>query len=163
MKRFAFPPWQRLSPRDRRALAVLLALLGAGLVWAVAVRPAWHTLRNAPAVRAAAEQQWQRVRALADEAQQLRARPPSATPDRAATLQALSQATEATLAQGATLHPQPDRVVVTLIAAPPPALAQWLQQVHREAHLLPLETELQRNAPDWSGTIVLTGPGLSAP
>jgi general secretion pathway protein M len=155
--------WHKLSPRDRRALCLAIAVLGGWLSWAVALQPALHTLRTVPALRSTAEQQWHTVRAGADEGQALQAQPRARAPQRSDTLQALQQATQTTLGPAARAQAQADRVVVVVKDATPQALAQWLQGVRLNARLLPQETQLRRGDRGWSGAIVLVGPGLEQP
>ncbi len=77
---------------------------------------------------------------------------------------ALGTAAPAVYALGSTgqLSVLGDRVTLTLRNTPPEALSQWLSQVRINARLLPLESKISREAgsPGWSGTLVLTGPGL---
>ena len=48
-----------LAARERRLVALAAAVLGAFLLWTVAVQPAWRTLRDAPAQREALDAQLQ--------------------------------------------------------------------------------------------------------
>ena len=41
--------WQALGARERRGLAVAAWVLGLFLLWALAIAPAWRTVRAAPA------------------------------------------------------------------------------------------------------------------
>ncbi len=52
-----------------------------------------------------------------------------------------------------------DRVSITLTAAAPDTLAQWLTQARVNARALPAEARLTRNAAgQWDGTLVMTLP-----
>ena len=71
--------WQGLGARDRRLAKLALAVLGAFLLWALALQPAWRTLRDAPAQLDALDSQLQEMQALAAEARELRAAPALST------------------------------------------------------------------------------------
>ena len=52
-----------------------------------------------------------------------------------------------------------DRVTITLSAAAPDTLAQWLTQARVNARALPAEARLTRNAAgQWDGTLVMSLP-----
>lgn len=163
MKHSLTQRWAHLSPRDRRALLLAAAVVLAWALWTLALQPALHTLRTAPAARQQAEQAWQSAQTMAREAQALRERPAGQRLSRAATLQALEQTTQSTLGATAVLQPQSDRVLVTLKESPAPDLAEWLQRLHLNAHLRPLEAKLSLSDQGWSGTLVVTGAGLAQP
>ena len=157
---------QRLQPRERLALGLALLVLGAYLLWAVALAPALRTLRSVPDQPAQADLQLAEVRALAQQARGLLERQRAQPLPRADSLQALETATRQTLGNTARIEPVGERVTVTLTAAPPEAVAQWLAQARLNARLLPVESRLQRSgdaaAPRWSGTVVLGGAALAS-
>jgi general secretion pathway protein M len=148
-----------LAPRERRALSVAAWVVGAGLIWWLALAPALGTLRQAPERHARIDSQLTDMRSMAATAEALRAAAPATPPTRDEVLRALEQATAA-LGTTAQLTVLGDRATVTLKDTPPDALAQWLAQVRVNARLTPLEANLARAA-GWSGTLVLAGPGLA--
>lgn len=148
----------RLSPRERRAVLLAAWTVGLGLLWWLALAPALATLRQAPERHAQLDAQLTRMRSMAASAEALRAAVPATPPSRDEVLRALEQATAA-LGATAQLSVLGDRATVTLKDTPPDALAQWLAQVRVNARLTPLEANLSR-ATGWSGSLVLSGPGL---
>ncbi|MCU0943073.1 MAG: type II secretion system protein M [Hydrogenophaga sp.] len=150
----------RLSPRERQLVTVAAAVVAIGLLWWVLIAPAWGTLRAAPARHAALDSQLTRMQQLAQTAEVLRAQS-SATPSRDEALRALEAATTG-LGGSGQVAVLGDRATLSLRQADPRALAQWLQQVRINARLLPVESQLTRDAASggWTGTIVLAGPSL---
>lgn len=155
---------QGLQPRERLAVGLAVAVLGAYLLWAVGVAPAWRHLQAAPARHQAADAQLAEVMALAQQAQALAGQRGAQTLPRADAVRALEQATQQTLGAGTRLSVNGNRATVNVNAATPDALARWLAQARLNARLLPVETRLQRSgdgaALRWSGTVVLGGPVL---
>lgn len=143
--------WQALSLRERRALTLAALLLGAFVLWTLALRPALATLREAPAERDRLEQQLQHMRVLAAEVQQLRDAPALSAPQAAAALRAASER----LGPGARLAVQGERAVLTLQGLSAAQLLQWLDEVRSAARARPVEAQLTRGAQGFSGSIVL--------
>ena len=144
--------WQALAPREQTALRVAGVVVTVGLVWGLAVQPAWRTLQTAPATRAALDLQWQRMVAEADDARALRALPPVSQD---VALEALEAATER-LGEGAELVSQGEaRAMLSVRGLEPAALRQWLTEVRRGARARVVEARLQRGADGLSGSIVL--------
>lgn len=151
----------RLSARERTAVTVAAWVIGLGLLWWLAVAPAIGTLQQAPARHARVDAQLSQVQRLAATAEAVRGQSSTQPPGRDEVLRALETATQG-LAGTGQLSVLGDRATVTLRNTPPAALAQWLSQVRINARLLPLESKINREpgSPGWSGTVVLTGPGL---
>jgi general secretion pathway protein M len=152
-----------LQPRERRAVTLALWVVGLGLLWWIAIAPAWSTLRQAPERHARLDAQLSQMRGMAASAQALRGQTNAQPPGRDTALRALDQATSALGASGQ-IAVQSERATLTLNNATPEALAQWLQQVRINARLVPVEAKLTRPAdaaPAWSGTLAVSGPGLS--
>lgn len=153
-----------LQPRERLAVGLAAAVLGAYLLWAVALAPAWRTLQAAPARHQAVDAQLAEVMALAQQAQALSGQRGTQVISKDQAVRALEQATEQTLGAGARLTVSGNRVTVSLTNVAPDALARWLAQARLNARLLPVESRLQRvgegTALRWSGTVVLGGPAL---
>jgi general secretion pathway protein M len=148
--------WTERSGRERQALALAGTVLGAYLLWAVALAPALGTLRQAPARIAALERQLQQMQALAAEAQALRATPPLAT----AQAQALLSTAAARLGDKARLMLQGDRAVLTLNGLDGAQLAIWLAEVRAAARVRVIEAQLSRTPQGgYTGSVVLAFSG----
>lgn len=164
--------WRALAPREQALLRGAIALVAAALLWWLALAPALHTLRSAPARHAVLDGQLQHMRALQDEAERLKGTP-RADPDNA--LRALETAVSERLGPSARLALLGDRATVTLKSTPANALAPWLAQVRSNAKAVPQEVHLVRSsAPppaaaataatatpasaSWDGTLVLALP-----
>lgn len=154
--------WGRLAARERRlvglaALVVLLALL-----WTLALAPALRTLRGAPAQRAALQAEQQRMQALRDEAEALKALPRLGRDE---AVRALQATTRQRLERGAQLSVVGERAQLTLSDVPAQALADWLADARANARATPVDARLTRagdRAPGaevrWSGTLSLALP-----
>lgn len=143
--------WRALAPRERVLVGAAAALLGLYLVFALAIQPAWRTLRSAPAQLDALEAEWQSMQRLAAEARELRATPPVDAGQATAALQAAS----ARLGERGRLSLQGDRAVLTLTDASTAELRDWLAEVRSGARARPVEASLVRGAGGYSGTIVV--------
>lgn len=144
--------WQALSLRDRRLFGLMLLMVLAFATWALAVQPAWRTLREAPARIDALEFQTQAMRALATEASELRAAPTLSTEASTAALRAASER----LGANGRLSLQGDRAVLTLNGASSEQLREWLAEARSGARARPVEAQLSRNAQGYNGSIVLS-------
>lgn len=173
MKRLAklHPWWAARAPRERLALVTAAVVLALGLLWSLAIAPAWRTLRDAPAQRASLAPQWERMRGNAAEAQQLLGQKAPPLP-RSESERALQTATQRHLGSSAQVSLLGDRASVTLQDVPAGALALWLEEVRVNARLTPGEAQLTQtltaatpSSADirWSGTVVLSGSGLATP
>lgn len=151
----------RLSPRERTAVTAAAWVIGLGLLWWLAVAPALATLRDAPARHAKADAQLAQMQRLAATAETMRGQSSAQPPARDEVLRALETATQG-LAGTGQIAVLGERVTLTLRNTPPEALAQWLTQVRINARLLPLDSQITREvgSPGWSGSMVLSGPGL---
>ena len=151
-----------LATRERRLVLAAALVLGLGLIWWLAVAPAWQTLREAPARHAALNGQLSRMLQLAQTAEGLRAASSGQPPGRDEALRALEAAT-ASLGSTGQVSVLGDRATLTLRQTEALALAGWLQQVRVNARLLPLESQLTRDGAGatWSGTLVLGGTPLA--
>ena len=143
--------WQALTKREKRLALLALAAVVLGLVWLLAVQPAWRTIARAPAEIDTLEAQLQNMQRLAAETQQLRSAPP-VTPEQAAA--ALKAATER-LGDRAKLALQGERAVLTLTGVGTGALRDWLAEARAGARARPLEANLTRAAQGYTGTLVV--------
>lgn len=164
--------WQALAAREQNLLLLAAVLVLLALLWWIALAPALHSLRTAPARHAQAEHQLQQMLQMQAEAEQLRALPQSTLGDARALLQS-SLATE--LGPGAKLQWLGNRAQISFNAVPAPALARWLAQVRDNTRATAAEMKLGRaeaggpagepSAVRWSGSLVLELPagGQAAP
>lgn len=147
--------WAARDARERRLLLLAAWVLAAYLVFALALQPAWRTMRDAPARLDALDAQLQAMQAQAAEAQALRATPPLPRPQASAALLAASER----LGDKARLVEQGDRAVLTLTGASADELRSWLAEVRASARARAVEARLTRDAQGLSGTVVLALPG----
>jgi general secretion pathway protein M len=64
--------WERLAPRERRAMLLAAAVVGLALLWGLGVAPALATLRQAPERHRLVDAQLDQMRRLAATAEGLR-------------------------------------------------------------------------------------------
>jgi general secretion pathway protein M len=146
--------WATLAARERRLVLVAAAVVGAGLLWGLALAPALRTLASAPAQLAAGETQLQQMQALASEAQALRA----VAPVPMAQAQAALTAAAGRLGSVAKLSLQGDRAVVTLQGISGEQLGAWLGEARAGARARVVEASLSQTTPglyDGSMTLAL--------
>lgn len=147
--------WSAREPRERRLVLLAAWVLGGYLLWALALQPAWRTVRDAPARLDALDAQLQVMQAQAAEAQALRATPPLPRPQASAALQAASQR----LGNRARLAEQGERAVLTLDGISGDELRSWLAEVRGGARARAVEVSLTRNERGLAGTVVVALPG----
>ena len=143
--------WRSLATREQRLLGLAAVVIVLGLLWVIAVQPAWRTISRAPAELDRLEAELQTMQRLAAEAQQLRAAP-QVTPEQAAA--ALKSAT-VRLGDKGKLVLQGERAVLTINGIGTGALRDWLAEARAGARARPLEANLMRGAAGYSGTLVL--------
>ena len=149
--------WRASAPRERLAVGAVLALIGVYLVWAIALQPAWRTLRDAPAQLDRLDAQLQQMQRLAAESKTLRGTAP-VSPSQAAV--ALKSATER-LGERGRIVMQGDRATLTLTGVQGDALRAWLSQARSAAHARALDVQLTRSAQGYAGSVVVTLGGSS--
>lgn len=161
-----------LSPREQSLVAGGAVVLLLALVISVGVLPAWRSLQQGPARQQALNAQIARVAQLEVQAQALKARPIWSNEEAATKLQASSAGLAApgvgavggTPVQPLQLNLAPQQASATLRALPAETLAAWLTAAREQAHAVPSEAKLTREAtgPDgndrWSGTLVMRLP-----
>jgi general secretion pathway protein M len=144
--------WNQISAREQRLVLVAMLLIFGALLWWVALAPALATLRAAPAQHRALDAQLQQMQRLQAQAASIQAQPALSQDD----ARRLLEASIKPLAATAQLMVAGDRVTVNFKGASPDALAPWLAQVRQNAHAVPAEARLQRNAAGtWDGALVL--------
>ncbi len=144
--------WAALAGRERRLLALGAAALGLTLLWALAVAPAWRTLRSAPALIEAGETRARQMQALAAEAATLRAVAPVSL---AQAQQALSAATDR-LENIAKISLQGERALLTLKGISGEQLGAWLAEARAGARARVVEASLSQTSPGlYDGSLTL--------
>ena len=153
-RRCAHAGWRSWRARDRAPAPALaaLAVLGAFLLWSVAIQPAWRTLREAPAQLEPLDAQLQQMQRAGRRSRELRATPPLSAEQSAAALKAASDR----LGNKARLSLQGDRAVLTLNGVSSDALRDWLAEARAGARARPVEAQLSRGAQGYSGSVVLS-------
>jgi len=150
--------WQALGARERRGLAVAAWVLGLFLLWALAIAPAWRTVRAAPAQLDRLDAQLQQMQRLASEARELRAIPALSGSQSTAALRAASEA----LGAAGRLQIAGDRATLTLSGVNGTQLRDWLAEARSAARTRPVEANLTRGPQGYSGSIVVALPSGSA-
>jgi general secretion pathway protein M len=148
--------WAGLAPREQALVgaAVLLVLLA--LLWWIALGPAIATLRSADAQQRSLDTQLQAMQRLQAQAKAMQSQPRQSTDEAKRQLEA---AIRQHLGVSARYSVAGERVTMTLANAPAAGLAQWLSQVRSDAHAIPAEARLTRNATGgWDGTLVVNLP-----
>lgn len=144
--------WATLAERERRLVLIAALVLGAGLLWAVGLGPAWRTLGSAPAQLAAGEAQAQQMQALANEAKALRA----VAPVPMAQAQAALSAATGRLGEVAKLSLQGERAVVALKGISGDQLVAWLGEARAGARARVVEASLSQTTPGlYDGSLTL--------
>lgn len=148
--------WEGLAPREKMLVAGAAALVGAVLLWLVAIGPALGTLRTAEEQHRSLDAQLQRMRSLQEQARSLQSQPKQSHEE---ALRLLELSVRQRLGTSARLAIAGERATITLSGTPADALAQWLAQARVNARALPNEARLARNSGGlWEGTLVLTLP-----
>ena len=150
--------WASLKVRERQMLTVAGLVVGLYVVFALAVQPAWRTLRTAPAQLDSLDAQLQGMQRMASEARELRSLPP-VNPAQAMT--ALKAASDR-LGDKAKLSVQGDRAVLTLTAIGTEQLRGWLAEARSGARARPVEASLTRGPVGYSGSIVVAIGGAAS-
>lgn len=152
--------WNALGARDRRVLTALGWVLGALLLWLVAVQPALRTVRAAPARLDQLDTQMQQMQRLAGEARSLRGTPTVSAMQAQAAVKAAGEG----LGGAARTTLSGERATVTFTNINVTDLREWLAEVRGSARARPVEATLTRNAQGlFSGTVVLVLPGAGGP
>jgi general secretion pathway protein M len=133
-------------------VSIAAVVLGAFLLWTLAIAPALRTLATAPAQLAAAEAQARQMQALAGEAASLRA----VAPVPMAQAQAALTAATGRLGEAARLSLQGERAVVTLKGISGEQLGAWLAEARAGARARVVEASLSQTAPgQYGGSLTL--------
>ena len=153
--------WQQRSPRERLLLSVGAVVMALAWLWYVGLAPALHTWQEAPAKQALLDQQSQQMLQLQMQAQSLQK--PQAI-SRSEAIQWL-ESHLGELGPNAQLNLQAEHMNLRLQAAPADQLANWIGQAREQAHIRPVQAQLQQaaapsadNALVWSGSLLLRLP-----
>lgn len=159
--------WQALAPREQHLVRAAALLIALALLWWLALAPALHTLRSAPARHAALDAQLQQMHALQTEAEALK-NAPRADPDNV--LRALQASVTERLGPSARLALSGDRATLTIKNTAADALSLWLVQARSNGKAVPQEAHWVRSntsatpanpaqsSAHWDGTLVLALP-----
>jgi general secretion pathway protein M len=141
--------------RERRLVALALAVVAAGLLWSLGLAPALGVLRSAPQRLTELDAQLQFMQDQVAQARALQARAPVPRDD---AMRALESSLQQRLAGKAQISRAGDRVTVNLSGAPAPVLAQWLSQARDASRVSVQQARLKRSPAGWDGSIVLQLP-----
>jgi general secretion pathway protein M len=147
--------WLALGARERQLVRVAAWLVGAALLWFVAVAPAWRSVSSAPARLDQLDAQLQQMQRMAGEARALRGAPAVGAVQAQA---AVKGATDA-LGGVARLQLAGDRATVTFTNASGAQLREWLNEVRGAGRARPVEASLTRGPQGYNGSVVLALPG----
>jgi general secretion pathway protein M len=149
--------WAALGAREQRGIALAAGVLGAALVWSVALAPALRTLKTAEAQSAQLGATTERMQALQARARLLQAQPATAPQDALKTLQSATNL----LGKSASLQVVGEQATLSLKQVSAASLAPWLTPAAGGSPS-PAEAHLQRDAgstePLWSGILVFRMP-----
>jgi general secretion pathway protein M len=151
--------WAQRDARERRLVKLAAWVLGAFVLWAVALQPALRTVREAPRQLDELDRQLQAMQVLAAETRELRALPAVPRAQASTMLKAASER----LGPAGRLVEQGDRAVLTLTEVGGDELRAWLSEVRAGARARPVELNLTRSDEGLSGTVVLALPAANAP
>ena len=151
---------QDRPPRERALLTSLIALVVVALVWWFAIAPALQTYRASSSAHAKLDETLSHMRAMAQEAKQLKATPrPSGS-----AVQTWLDASVKKLGK-ASVSTQGGRTLIQLTGASPEALAAWLAEARQTAQITPAQANLRRSAAAkgsadilWDGTLTFELP-----
>lgn len=143
--------WGAMAPREKNLVTLAGAFIAFYIVFAVAIQPAWRTVRAAPAQLDALENQLQTMQKLAADTAELKAAVPVSAAQSAAALKAASDR----LGAKAKLALQGERAVLTINGASTEELRNWLTEARSGARARPVEASLSKADTGFSGTVVV--------
>jgi general secretion pathway protein M len=149
--------WKALAPRERQLVSIAAALVGAALLWWVAIAPAWRSVQAAPPKLDQLDAQLQTMQRLAGEVQRLRAAPAVGPAQSQAALKAASDG----LGSAGRLVIAGDRATMTFVNAHGTQVRDWLAEVRSAARARTLEANLLRGPQGYNGTVIVVLPGAA--
>lgn len=147
--------WRSLTLRDRRLATLGGFALALVALWGLAVQPALRTLREAPPAIEQLDVELQQMQVLAAESASLRAAPPVAPAQAAASL----KTAVGRLGDKARLAIQGDRATVTVSGVDGAMLRSFLAESRSAARARPVEAQLVRGAKGYDGTLIFSVGG----
>jgi len=144
--------WRARSQRDRTAIVVMAAVLGAFVLWTLGVAPAWQMLQSAPSQLESLDTQLLQMRTMAAEVRELRNTAPIAAAQAGVAMKAAAERH----GDKVRLTLQADRALVTFTGASPEQLRALLVEARSAARARPVEAQLTRGANGFNGTLVLS-------
>jgi general secretion pathway protein M len=154
--------WSALAVREQRGVLLAAVVLGAALVWFIALAPALRSLKTVAAQSAALSADVDRMQALQARAKALQAKPALAPQE---SLRAL-QAAAGKLGAAVNLQVVGEQATLTIKKLSAVQLGQWLSP-EAGPGLSPIEAHLKRDTgsvePVWSGTLIYRLPTASTP
>lgn len=157
MKLAAQSWWQQRDAREKTLLTLAAALVGAALLWGIAINPALRTLQKSASQQIALQDQLQNMGRMQAQAKALQSQAPLSQPEAAA---ALSASVQQAFGSAADITIRAGDASVTVRGVSADALAQWLATARTNARAVPLQARLTRTGTTWSGTLEL---GLPTP
>ncbi|WP_067065542.1 type II secretion system protein GspM [Roseateles chitosanitabidus] len=149
--------WQAAAPRERLIARVTAVLVGLLLLWAIALAPAWATLRRVPGEIDRLDRELQQMRAMAQQTQALKQAVPVSAEQ---SITALRAAT-ARLGPAAELTVAGTQAQVRLRGVPGAALTAFLGEARQGARARVQDAELQTGANGYTGKLTLLVPAAS--
>lgn len=137
----------QLSSREKTGIHWALGVLGAGLLWWIAIAPAWQVWQSSQSQFSLLAQQHADMQAMQAQAQELQSLTRLNPEASAQVLQSLC----ANLGEKVKCSRQAQRMTVDVKGVSPPALAQAWTQARSQAQAVLLETHLQRQGQAWDG------------
>lgn len=150
--------WRALPERERLMITAAGAVVGAFVVWTLAISPALATLRKAPAQIDALDAQLQAMQNMAVETVELRKVAPVATMQ---AQEALKAATARLGDAKARLSIQADRATLSLTGVTGEELRSWLAEARGGARAKPVEMQLNRGPGGYAGTVIVVVGGAN--
>jgi general secretion pathway protein M len=154
--------WAALAGREQRGVLLAATVLGAALVWFVALAPALRSLKTVAAQSAALGADMERMQTLQARAKVLQAKPELAPQE---SLQAL-QTAATKLGAAVSLQVVGERATLTIKKLSALQLGQWLAP-QTGPGLNPIEAHLKRDTGSaesvWSGTLIYRLPTVGTP
>jgi len=148
--------WAGLAPREQLMVGGAALVVALALVWWIALAPALGTVRSAEARHRELDAQLQHMRRLQALAKAMQSQPRQSHDE---AMRQLEAAIRQFLGVSARYSIAGERVTITLTDTPAQGLARWLAEVRTNAHAIPGEAKLTRNANGgWDGTLVVTLP-----
>jgi general secretion pathway protein M len=145
--------WRARTPRERQAVAAVVFVIGAFVVWSALIGPALRKVREAPSQLDRLDAQYQQMQRVAAEGATLRG---ASRVSPAQAVVALKAATDR-LGTNARLVVQGDRATLTLTGGVDAvALRAWLVEARSGARARPVDAQLQRGPLGYTGSLGVT-------